>query len=833
MSKKKNSAFSVAVLILTMVSVILTGCAKAKDAGAAGESGEKTADGSKRVEYSQGDTKETVGGTKDSDAAKEAAGAEGTEGMESAINKEDMLSEERELIMTAVSDRESGQMRRPVSPKQPMWLIHIDSWNYADPQKIIDLIPEDIKPYVVFNISLSINWDKDAKKWRIVHDGYETAKSWLRTCADNQVWAMVQPASGGQCHFPDYDGSTDYEETLYAEFFRDYPNFLGFNYCEQFWGFDQVDFPVSAKQRYRHFANLLKLSNKYGGYLVVSWCGNQWSPNINPLAMIKQVPEFEQACRDYTENFILEEKYTQVSYIEDMESLVYGAYVSGYCGNFGVRYDESGWTDSTWTGTGEATKDEYRQSTGLPIHLERMALNGATVIDGPELIWVDDFKEVEAVKGSDGYTSRAWEMCDQFQNNMIDLFRKVLDGTIRIPDREEVIARTKVILINDMSFGGADSMYSTPEDLFEGLYRMEDDGNLRSNYNLYKRTGRYPTIPMAYALADETANSFEVVLKKTELKARWKELGDKVSEFDALFPEEYQGTCYVGRNENTWVTYNPFKNGTIAEASIPLKYNTCERLELEYSGYSSGLINEYADYMEIYLTNYDEEDKGLKTDVIKIYGSSEKPVYTYRDRGYNQKASVLEEAWEDGVLTLAVKHNGPLDILITCEGTAADRLTQYRQAELSRPEEPPYYTGIRQYEAELFDYKNIEENVPNGCWTDTEGFQGQGFLKLGTNERAAVRDTVTEKRGGLFALKLRYSCEAACEAVDLFVNDVKIATLSLEKTDTMSDWRVCGQTIPLHAGENIIELKAAEALPGMVYLDNFTISKPDTEKADQ
>ena len=67
-------------------------------------------------------------------------------------------------------------MRRPLSPEQPMWIVHIDSWNYADPAKIIDLIPEDVLPYVVFNISLSINWDGTNKKWLMVKDGYETAK---------------------------------------------------------------------------------------------------------------------------------------------------------------------------------------------------------------------------------------------------------------------------------------------------------------------------------------------------------------------------------------------------------------------------------------------------------------------------------------------------------------------------------------------------------------------------------------------------------------------------------------------------------------------------------
>ena len=37
----------------------------------------------------------------------------------------------------------------------PCSLVHIDTWNYPDPERIIEMVPEDILPYVVFNISLS------------------------------------------------------------------------------------------------------------------------------------------------------------------------------------------------------------------------------------------------------------------------------------------------------------------------------------------------------------------------------------------------------------------------------------------------------------------------------------------------------------------------------------------------------------------------------------------------------------------------------------------------------------------------------------------------------
>ena len=49
----------------------------------------------------------------------------------------------------------TAQERRPIDSQHPLWFIHVDVWYKADPQKIIDLIPEDIRPYVCLNLSLS------------------------------------------------------------------------------------------------------------------------------------------------------------------------------------------------------------------------------------------------------------------------------------------------------------------------------------------------------------------------------------------------------------------------------------------------------------------------------------------------------------------------------------------------------------------------------------------------------------------------------------------------------------------------------------------------------
>lgn len=714
--------------------------------------------------------------------------------------------------------------RRPVSNSQPMWIVHIDSWNYADPAKIIDLIPEDVLPYVVFNISLSINWDSTNHKWLMVQDGYECAKSWLRTCADKGVWTMIQPSSGGQSHFPDYNASTDYENTIFAEFFRDYPNFIGYNYCEQFWGFESADFPITCKQRYQHFAALLELCNRYGGYLDVSWCANQWSAGINPIAMLKQVPEWEESCRKYRDNFILEEKYTQASYIEDVESEVYGAFISGYCGNFGVRYDETGWTDSTWSGSGVSAKDQYRLGTGMPIHTERMALNGATVIDGPELVWADDFKETWGTTDSDGYHVREWAMYDQYQNTVIDVFRKVQDGTIRIPSRAEAIGRTKVVVIQDVNSGSNDDKYSTYPTLFEGLYRMDSDGNLKDNHNLYKSNGRYPTIPTVYALTDDLAKSIPVQIKQSEISGRWSSIAEKQEEFNKLYPSEYWGNCYAGRSENTWVTYNPNKDGTAAGGYLSLQYNTCKELECTYSAYTTGIIREYTDAIDIYVNNYDEEDaKTLKTNTFKIYGCTAEPALTYTDRGVNQTASEVTTAYADGTYTITVRQNGPVDISVQCSGVETNRQTAYQKAAYTAPAFPAFYTGTRQYEGEFFDTKNIEENVTNGCSSGITGYRGQGFLKFGAKANAAAKDTVTTKKAGTFELTLRYAATADIANVDLYANGKKIKTLSLKKGESYSDWKTVTEKVTLSEGENTVEFKANAALPCALYLDCFTV----------
>lgn len=711
-----------------------------------------------------------------------------------------------------------GSIRRPISPDKPAWLIHIDSWNYADPQKIIDLIPADIRPYVIFNISLSVNHDEETGSFIQSEYGYEIAKSWLRTCAENNVWAMVQPSSGGFCHFPDYNSYNQLEGSVYDEFFKEYPNFLGFNYCEQFWGYDDR-FSVSWLERVAHWTQLLKLTHKYGGYLVVSFCGNTWSAPLSPIAMVKRNPEFAQTAKLCPENFIMCEKYTTQGGFFNVESMSLGTWLSGYAGQYGIRFDVCGWTEET----GQNGDVEFPVAAGAIPILEHVMLTGQTVIDGPELIWTQCFKETNTISAGNGYSTRNWECFPQFVNINIDMFRKIIDGTIRIPSRQEVIDRTKLVVLQDVYSGDDNAKYSAPQNLYEGLYLRNDDGNLWDNKCFFKKTGRYPTIPVAFELCDDVANSFAYKINQSGFDGSWgSDIQLKVGKFNRIFPEEYTGELYAGRIENGWVVYNGLA-GT-RHANIPFKYNTCDRMELGYSKYTVSVVKEYANKVTFYMNNY-EEGGAAKTETIKIYGCTSTPSYSVSSRA--QGSAQVSENWKDGIYTLTVSHNGPLDLTINCSGNNTDRETEFNTASVSAPTSPQIYQGPHQYEAEYFDFKNVARRITAGAGEDIRNYTSQGYINFGTNNSAAVRDEITALEDGMYTFCIRYrSPSATVNTVDMYINGAKVSTPEFVQTDNDNTvWAKVSVPASLNKGKNTFELKANSSGAGDLYLDNIVVEK--------
>ncbi len=704
-----------------------------------------------------------------------------------------------------------AQTRRPIDNQNPLWMIHIDVWNSADPQKIIDLIPEEIKPYVCMNLSLSCQYDKDTNMYRMPRSAVRTYKSWASVCQHNGLWFTCQPASGGHTHIQDDDLET------FEYFFKTYPNFLGWNYAEQFWGFDEAGDKSSSTQQSRIalFAKLVEMSHKYGGFLTVSFCGNVWSHPLNPLGMMKRNADLHKACQAYPEAILWLYKYTTSSCFYNNESVSWGPFVAGLANNYGVRYDNCGWNGALSDICGENTKP-YPGAAGIGTVMEQTCVNGGAVWDGPELIWTEDFQNLNN-STVNGYQRRNWGKFPNFDGIWLDMFGKIIDGSMYIPTRQEVVEKTKIAVINDVTGGNDEDKYASWDNLYDGLYKQTDpfnrnDGYWMNNYLYLKKSGRYGTIPVMLEAYDDLAKQIPALVNKSTRNTRWNTVNKKVNEFNQYYPEVSVGDLYVNRFRNQLVTYTPYSNitGKSATAKIPLKYNTCDTLELKYNILSSGVIREYEDHIDFYLNNFRNDTTTRRMDVIRIHGLNAEPSYKVNKHGdyYASVSSSYNE--EKNTYTLNVRHLGPVDVTVFCQGNA-DRKDANdaipSDYSLPIPKQPEFFKGSVIIEAENMDYKNVK-NVAfthSGWWApDYNQFAALGYVEMGSNTQASLRHELNLREAGDYEIAIRYCNTSKSGDLEVSING-EVHNITLDKVKK-NEWTKIKVPASLKEGINTLIL---------------------------
>lgn len=735
----------------------------------------------------------------------------------------------------------TAQSRRPVDSQHPMWLVHVDVWNQADPQKIIDLIPDDIKPYVVMNLSLSCAYDTELNIHQRPQNAIPTYKSWATVCQMNNMWFTLQPASGGHTHIHDNDLET------FEYFFKKYPNFLGWNFAEQFWGFNEPGdlFSSTDVDRIELFANLVPMHHKYGGFLTVSFCGNVWSHPLNPIGMMKRNEKLLQACKDYPEAILWLYKYTTSSCFYNNESVSFGPFVAGLAKNYGVRYDNCGWNGALEALLGQNNGKKYPVAAGIGTVMEQTCQNGGAVWDGPELIWTEDFQNLNdgtVTDGSKPYKVRRWGTFPGFRNIWIDMWRKIIDGTMYIPTQQEVIDKTKIIVINDVKSGKDEDKYAAWGDLYDGLYKQTDpfnrgNGQWMDNFLYLKKTGRYGAIPITPCLTDMSSDIPNKV-KKTQRTSVWSSQTVKTAKFNQAYPQVSTGDLFVSRYRNQLVTYTPYSylnSKTTAKANIPLQYNTCKSLDLTWGKLSSAIIKEYADSIRFYLNNYRNDTTTKVLDKIVINGVAQEPKLSWSKRV--EATATVTPSWDatTGVYTIEVNHNGPVDLKIECNGTETDRKTDYvGNNPLPLPVQPKDYYGTLIIEAEDMDNYNVQDMVQTPYYSSYKWVRGQagnGFVVMGTKTTGALRKVFKVKKGGEYRIAVRYSNTHKDGDVRIRVNDNAAQRKKFYKTAS-NEWRKDTITATLLEGENKFYLLNTAGINMMVDQVIFSPADEEIEKFD-
>lgn len=725
----------------------------------------------------------------------------------------------------------SAQQRRPIDNEHPLWMIHVDVWNTADPQKIIDLIPADIKPWVCMNLSLSCQFDKDKNVYKMPQNAVRTYKSWATVCQQNGLWFTCQPASGGRTHL-----QTDDIET-FEYFFQRYPNFLGWNFAEQFWGFDEND-KGSAKQvdQIALFARLVEMSHEYGGFLTISFCGNIWSHGLSPVGMLKRNKNLLQACRNYPESILWLYKYTQPWCFYNSESVTLSPFISGLANNYGVRYDNCGWNGAMDAVVGK-DQCKYPIAAGIGTVMEQCGVNGGAVWDGPELIWTEDFKEINQTT-VDGFTRRNWTTFDGFRGAWVDMFRKIIDGTLHIPSRQEVVDSTHIAVVANATSGSDEDKYATWGTLYDGLYKQDDptnkdDGQWMNNYCYFKSTGRYRAIPLCVELYDSLAKSIPFQLKRNVAKTRWNSLSRKQADFNKYYPQTSTGDLYVSRVQNQLITYTPYSYLNAkrkATGCIPLLYNTCDSLTLTLGMLGSAVVREYDTHIDFYFNNFRTDTTKVVAETILIKGVTSEPSYTMT-RGLLATGNATA-SWDAQTATykIDIRHKGGMNLTVNCAGKAVSR----RQAgpgiiPLTQPKQPDPYRGKIIVEAEDMDFKNIKSCATGPYYShpDVRGHSANGFMDMGTNTNGALRHQLTLRQGqeGDYRIAVRYTCATKSGKMYASVNG-KSVSFDIEKT-AVNEWRKAIFDATLTAGQNTLVLTNKAGMP--MYVDQVIYTPANVE----
>ena len=728
----------------------------------------------------------------------------------------------------------NAQQRRPIDNEHPLWMIHIDVWNAADPQKIIDLVPDDIKPWVCMNLSLSCQYDKDNNVYKMPRSAVRTYKSWASVCQQNGMWFTCQPASGGRTHLQ----TTDLE--MFEYFFKRYPNFLGWNFAEQFWGFDESDMGSATQTgQIALFANLVKMSHKYGGFLTISFCGNIWSHGLSPVGMMKRNKNLLQACHDYPEAILWLYKYTQPWCFYNAESTTISPFISGLAKNYGVRYDRCGWCGAMDKIVGQ-NKTKYPIAAGIGTVMEQCGVNGGAVWDGPETIPDECFKET-AKSTDNGYTRRNWTTYEGFQGAWIDMWRKVIDGTIYIPTRKEVVDSTRIAIIANTMSGSDEDKYATWGTLFDGLYKQDDptnngDGQWMNNSCYFKSTGRYRTIPLCVELYDSLAKTIPVKMKRATAKGYWSTVSKKQKVFNEQYPVLSEGDLFVSRVQNQLVTYMPYtylNSKRTATGRVPLLYNTCDSLTLTLGMLGSGVVREYADHIDFYLNNFRTDTTTVVAETIIIKGATAEPSYAMKKGLLATGSASAQWDAETSTYTLIVKHKGGVDVTINCTGNNTARIEAPAKAPLSSEglEKASHYHGEIIIEAENMDYKNVKEiklvNPYGNYFPDIIEYAGNGFVDMGTNTSGTLRHQLTLLDGeeGDYRISVRYSNSSKVGKMRATVNGAA-TLLNIEKT-AKNDWHKVTFTASLRAGKNTLLLTNPSGIS--MYIDQIIYTPADVE----
>lgn len=389
---------------------------------------------------------------------------------------------------------------------------------------------------------------------------------------------------------------------------------------------------------------------------------------------------------------VINSKSTSSSGYNTVRSFALGTWLSGLADNWGALTDAWAWYEIRYHKLFEpvmnTTYEDVRRVYTFPETLFAMNMlqsyvNGGTVFNAEHPFYCTGV-----------YDEASWVL----KESIIPTMRYMIANPAAT--REQVKDEIKAVYHTDSYL---------PTNFAEGLYGTAQDNNL------LQTSGRYRTLPvLSSKLSDAEASAFGRVLKSADL-------ADKINILNAQYPELSTGDAFVetllgggagqtGRrllimnslfNENknqsatltpTDATFATSMGFTLTPHTYLIAHETADSIKIDLNNFRTdkdelwvpgesenpdwtsfgndwnGDHKDYVqDYMKYHISNPKlDKDRDLRSTVITLHTEDRPTAVVTRNGGSTKLAddNFYTEAYENGVYTLTITHNGQVNVTI-------------------------------------------------------------------------------------------------------------------------------------------------------------------------
>lgn len=389
---------------------------------------------------------------------------------------------------------------------------------------------------------------------------------------------------------------------------------------------------------------------------------------------------------------VINSKSTSSSGYNTVRSFALGTWLSGLADNWGALTDAWAWYEIRYHKIFEpvmnTTYEDVRRVYTFPETLFAMNMlqsyvNGGTVFNAEHPFYCTGV-----------YDEASWVL----KESIIPTMRYMIANPAAT--REQVKGEIKAVYHTDSYL---------PTNFAEGLYGTAQDNNL------LQTSGRYRTLPvLSSKLSDAEASAFGRVLKSADL-------ADKINILNAQYPELSTGDAFVetllgggagqtGRrllimnslfNENknqsatltpTDATFATSMGFTLTPHTYLIAHETADSIKIDLNNFRTdkdelwvpgesenpdwtsfgndwnGDHKDYVqDYMKYHISNPKlDKDRDLRSTMITLHTGDRPTAVVTRNGGSTKLAddNFYTEAYENGVYTLTITHNGQVNVTI-------------------------------------------------------------------------------------------------------------------------------------------------------------------------